>query len=476
MNKKKLPLAFWIFIGLVVGIAVGLALMMVPNGLDIAKNYILPWGTIFLNLLKFIVVPIVLFSIASGVISMQDIGRVGSVGGKTIVYYMCTTAFAVVLALVLASAAKGMHIFAAMETSGLAYEPPAGQSLMQTIIDIFPSNPITPLANASMLQVIVISLLVGFGILLAGQNMTYMRLKAEVLKDYTLSDGRTPATERDLWQTGRMRDFYRKLNPKLEDEFGKEQRYSTIQKVYKIIVEPKTMNLFARRFGKIDPADVELAVQMMAKLNTVVCDGLLSSTALDRTVYVATRIQAHEDVQKRLEAQKPWGEAQKGSSLDKKIRREFHYDKVQLNDEQKNKMIESIIRQSPEQLAITLQGKEKGCKVIETLYEKRYVDNFLAGSGLTEEQYEQIMQDSDKESADAELMVRLVAEANARMAARDNEAEKAAMLAERQKLDDEIFAEFFAEKERKHPWEKKKERSREMLNCGIPLDEIISQI
>ena len=170
MNKKKLPLAFWIFIGLVVGIAVGLALMMVPNGLDIAKNYILPWGTIFLNLLKFIVVPIVLFSIASGVISMQDIGRVGSVGGKTIVYYMCTTAFAVVLALVLASAAKGMHIFAAMETSGLAYEPPAGQSLMQTIIDIFPSNPITPLANASMLQVIVISLLVGFGILLAGEK------------------------------------------------------------------------------------------------------------------------------------------------------------------------------------------------------------------------------------------------------------------------------------------------------------------
>ena len=170
MNKKKLPLAFWIFIGLVVGIAVGLALMMVPNGLDIAKNYILPWGTIFLNLLKFIVVPIVLFSIASGVISMQDIGRVGSVGGKTIVYYMCTTAFAVVLALVLASAAKGMHIFAAMETSGLAYEPPAGQSLMQTIIDIFPSNPITPLANASMLQVIVISLLVGFGILLAGKR------------------------------------------------------------------------------------------------------------------------------------------------------------------------------------------------------------------------------------------------------------------------------------------------------------------
>lgn len=308
------------------------------------------------------------------------------------------------------------------------------------------------------------------------QNMTYMRLKAEVLKEYTLSDGRTPATERDLWQTGRMRDFYRKLNPKLEKEFAKEQRYSTIQKVYKIIVEPKTMELFTKRFGKIDPEDVELAVQMMAKLNTVVCDGLLSSTALDRIVYVATRIQDHEDVQKRLEKQKMWGKAPKGSSLDKKIRREFHYKKVQLNDEQKNKMVDNIIRQSPEQLAITLQGKEKGCKVVEKLYKERYVDNFLDGSGLTEEQYEQIMQDAEKESADAELMARLVAEANERIMSRDIKAEEAAILAERQKSDDEIFAEVLAEKERKHPWEKKKERSREMLDCGIPLDVFISQI
>ena len=173
-QKKKMPLAFWIFLGLIIGIVAGLLLMNANlfgmTGVDFAKAYIQPWGTIFLNLLKFIVVPIVMFSIAAGVISMKDIRRVGAIGGKTLIYYMCTTAFAVVLALVLASAAKGMHIFAAMETSGLAYEPPAGQSLMQTIIDIFPSNPITPLANASMLQVIVISLLVGFGILLAGEK------------------------------------------------------------------------------------------------------------------------------------------------------------------------------------------------------------------------------------------------------------------------------------------------------------------
>ena len=165
-----MPLAMWIFVGLVVGVAAGLVLMAVPGGVDIAKSYIKPWGTIFLNLLKFIVVPIVLFSIASGVISMQDISRVGSVGGKTVVYYMCTTAFAVILALILSSAAKAMHLFTALSTSGLEYTPPEGQSLMSTIVNIFPSNIITPLANATMLQVIVISLLLGFGILLAGEK------------------------------------------------------------------------------------------------------------------------------------------------------------------------------------------------------------------------------------------------------------------------------------------------------------------
>jgi Na+/H+-dicarboxylate symporter len=167
MKTKKFSLAFWILIGLIVGIVAGLLLMGNP---DIANSYIKPWGTIFLNLLKFIVVPIVLFSIASGVISMQDVSKVGSVGVKTVVYYMCTTAFAVIVALILASVAQSAGLFRVLQTTGLEYEPPAGQSIMDTIVNIFPSNPITPLANSTMLQVIVISLLIGFGILLAGEK------------------------------------------------------------------------------------------------------------------------------------------------------------------------------------------------------------------------------------------------------------------------------------------------------------------
>ena len=110
-SKRKLPLAFWIFVGLLVGIAAGMALMNISvggiEGKDFAKAYIKPWGDIFLNLLKFVVVPIVLFSIAAGVISMKDISKVGSIGLKTIVYYMCTTAFAVILALILVLCRKG---------------------------------------------------------------------------------------------------------------------------------------------------------------------------------------------------------------------------------------------------------------------------------------------------------------------------------------------------------------------------------
>lgn len=94
----------------------------------------------------------------------------GAIGGKTVVYYMCTTAFAVVLALILANIATGMGLFHVLDTTDLSYTPPEGQSIMTVIVNIFPSNAIKPLVDATMLQVIVISLFLGFGILLAGEK------------------------------------------------------------------------------------------------------------------------------------------------------------------------------------------------------------------------------------------------------------------------------------------------------------------
>ena len=157
-EKKKLPLAAYIFAGLVLGILAGAALMKMP---EIAVEYIKPFGTLFLNLVKFIVVPIVLFSIMSGVISMQDMRKVGSIGVKTVCYYMCTTAMAVLIGLVIANLCKGF--FHQLATSGLEYEAAEAPSFIETIVNIFPNNALEPM-------VIVIALFFGFGAIAVGEK------------------------------------------------------------------------------------------------------------------------------------------------------------------------------------------------------------------------------------------------------------------------------------------------------------------
>lgn len=164
-EKKKLSLAVWIFIGMAAGILAGLAFLGNPQ---FTTDYIKPIGTIYINLLKFMVVPVVLFSICDGVVSLQDLKRVGSVGVRTFVYYMCTTAIAVVIGLVLASAFKGA--FPLLETTGLEYTANESPSVMTVIVNIFPDNLLKPMVNADMLPVIVIAIFFGAGILAAGDK------------------------------------------------------------------------------------------------------------------------------------------------------------------------------------------------------------------------------------------------------------------------------------------------------------------
>lgn len=166
-EKKKLSLAAQIFIALGLGIIAGL-IFMAAGRADLAVSYVKPFGTIFLNLIKFIVVPIVLCSIISGVISMRDIRKVGSIGWKTVTYYLMTTACAVVIGLFFANIFKGTYQI--LETSNLEYEISTSVSFMDTLIGIFPSNAVAPLVEANMLQVIVIAIFFGFGIILAGEK------------------------------------------------------------------------------------------------------------------------------------------------------------------------------------------------------------------------------------------------------------------------------------------------------------------
>ena len=164
-EKKKMSLAMQIFIALVLAIAAGLLLQ---KHAQFAETYIKPFGTIFLNLLKFIVVPIVLFSIMCGIISMRDIKKVGAIGLNTVVYYMCTTAFAITIGLIGGNLFKKM--FPVIATTDLSYQVGEKTSLMDTIVNIFPSNFISPMAEANMLQVIVMALLIGFAIILVGEE------------------------------------------------------------------------------------------------------------------------------------------------------------------------------------------------------------------------------------------------------------------------------------------------------------------
>ena len=164
-EKKKMSLAMQIFIAMLLAIFTGLLLQ---GRAEFATNFIKPFGTIFLNLVKFIVVPIVLFSIMCGIISMKDIRKVGSIGLKTVVFYLCTTAFAVTIGLIGGNLFKGL--FPVIATTDLSYEAKEATSFMDTLVNIFPSNFFKPLVEANMLQVIVMAVLMGFSIILVGEK------------------------------------------------------------------------------------------------------------------------------------------------------------------------------------------------------------------------------------------------------------------------------------------------------------------
>ncbi|MBQ5977965.1 MAG: dicarboxylate/amino acid:cation symporter [Oscillospiraceae bacterium] len=169
--KKKMNLGVKILIGLVLGIVVG-AVFWLTMGAEAAgaftAKYIKPFGDIFVNLLKFIVVPLVLLSIMDGVIAMHDIKKVGKIGWKTVAYFLVTTAIACVLGLIVANLFKGS--FPVLELQeGAAYEAKSA-NLMDTIVNIFPNNFINPLSTSAMLQIIFIAIIFGCGVLVAGEK------------------------------------------------------------------------------------------------------------------------------------------------------------------------------------------------------------------------------------------------------------------------------------------------------------------
>lgn len=157
--KKKLSLTTKIFIGLIAGIIAGLCLTGNPEFLE---NYIKPVGTLFINLIKLVIVPLVLSSLVVGASSIGDPKQIGRIGGKTLAYYLLTTAFAVIIGLVLGTVLNpgaGLSI-----PAGVVAEAKEAPKLIDTILNIVPSNPIKAIVDGNMLQIIVFALLLGIAV------------------------------------------------------------------------------------------------------------------------------------------------------------------------------------------------------------------------------------------------------------------------------------------------------------------------
>jgi Na+/H+-dicarboxylate symporter len=178
---KKIKLHTKIFIGLILGVVVGL--VFGEKALIIE-----PVGTIFLRLITMIVVPLVLVSLMLGTASLGDIRKLGRIGFKTIVYFMITTMIAISIGLVLANIVKpgtGLNEEVKAELYK-SYESKAQvsiqsieekPSLKDILINVVPTNPVKALIEGNMLQVIFLGLLFGLILTLIKKSKSEMLIK-----------------------------------------------------------------------------------------------------------------------------------------------------------------------------------------------------------------------------------------------------------------------------------------------------------
>lgn len=162
---KKIQLTTKIFLGLALGIVLGIILQ--PNP-DIATKFIKPFGTLFLNLIKLVIVPLVFSSLVVGACGMDDVRKLGRIGGKTVAYYMLTTAFAVTIGLVLANLTNVGGGFSIPVDAKV--EVAAAPNVIDTLLNIIPSNPLKALVEGNMLQIIAFALIIGAGIIGIGEK------------------------------------------------------------------------------------------------------------------------------------------------------------------------------------------------------------------------------------------------------------------------------------------------------------------
>lgn len=154
--KGKMSLTTKIMLGLVAGLVAGILLQGSP---EFVNTFIAPLGRLFLNLIMMIIVPLVFSSLIVGAASVGDVKTLGRMGGKTLGYYLITTAVAITIGLSLGAIIQpGAGLSIPVDAEVAVNEAPG---LTDTLLNIIPRNPINAMAQGNMLQIIVFALFLG---------------------------------------------------------------------------------------------------------------------------------------------------------------------------------------------------------------------------------------------------------------------------------------------------------------------------
>ena len=194
---RRLALHWKILIGMLLGAIFGTFMLQFDAGKGLVTDWIKPFGTIFINSLKLIAIPLILASLIKGVSDLKDVAKLSKMGGRTVLLYMITTVTAVTIGLLIVNVIQPGHIVSEKAQTDLveayADEAASKQQIaeeqktdgpLQALVDIVPSNIFDAATNnANMLQIIFFSIFFGIGIIL----IPYMKKTFFTLTPNTLA-------------------------------------------------------------------------------------------------------------------------------------------------------------------------------------------------------------------------------------------------------------------------------------------------
>ncbi len=185
---KKIALHWQIMIGMLLGIVFGFIMTTISSGKEFTGNWIAPFGTIFVNLLKLIAVPLILASLIKGISDLKDISKFKTIGGRTIVIYIITTIIAITIGLLIVNITKPGDGITPETIEKLTREYAGNEKIskriadantqkqsgpLQFVVDMVPQNAVKAMSdNKMMLQVIFFAIFLGISMLLIREDQS----------------------------------------------------------------------------------------------------------------------------------------------------------------------------------------------------------------------------------------------------------------------------------------------------------------